>query len=43
MRMRGSSLLIAMAVLFAAVVWSIITSKKPAEHLKTTTAPVQLD
>ena len=34
---------IVVAVLFAAVVWSIITSKKPAEHLKTTTAPVQLD
>ncbi len=32
---------IVVAVLFAAVVWSIITSKKPAEHLKTTTAPVQ--
>jgi K(+)-stimulated pyrophosphate-energized sodium pump len=34
---------IVVAVLFAAVVWSITTSKKPAEHLKTTTAPVQGD
>ena len=34
---------IVVAVLFAAVVWSIMTSKKPAEHLKTTTAPVQGD
>jgi K(+)-stimulated pyrophosphate-energized sodium pump len=32
---------IVVAVLFAAVVWSIMTSKKPAEHLQTTNAPVQ--
>ena len=32
---------IVVAVLFAAVVWSIMTSKKPAEHIQTTNAPVQ--